>query len=328
MTDQRGGPAASQLADPASITLAGSAGSPGQASADQASPGQAGPAPGVMDGSSGAAHPFGLRKMRSRGGRIVLGLIVPVLVLAGWQLVVTANLFPSALIPGPLTVLRTAEIWLGTRRTPVMFYGGHMFSDIGATLVRVLVGFALASVIGCALGTGIGVSRLVDGLLSPLFKILGPIPPITWIPVAIVLFGIGQDANFALTFVGAVFPVIAATAVAVSGVSRDLLRAGRMMGDGRAGLIWHVVLPSAFPGIVGGLRIGLGLSWMMAVTSEMLAVHSGLGYTLWNAYNYLDYPAVFAAMIVTGICGLATDALLLAATRPATRWHAETGVRS
>jgi ABC-type nitrate/sulfonate/bicarbonate transport system permease component len=114
----------------------------------------------------------------------------------------------------------------------------------------------------------------------------------------------------------------------VSGVGRDLLRAGRMMGDGRAGLIGHVVLPSAFPGIVGGLRIGLGLSWMMAVTSEMLAVHNGLGYTLWNAYNYLDYPAVFAAMIVTGICGLLTDALLLAATRPATRWHAETGVRS
>jgi ABC-type nitrate/sulfonate/bicarbonate transport system permease component len=67
---------------------------------------------------------------------------------------------------------------------------------------------------------------------------------------------------------------------------------------------------------------------MMAVTSEMLAVHNGLGYTLWNAYNYLDYPAVFAAMIVTGICGLLTDALLLTATRPATRWHAETGVRS
>jgi NitT/TauT family transport system permease protein len=254
--------------------------------------------------------------------------VVPACVIAFWQLVVSANLFPSALIPGPLTVLSTAEIWLGTRHTPVMFYSGQMFSDIGATLVRVLVGFVLASVVGCALGTAIGVSRLVDGLLSPLLKILGPIPPITWIPVAIVIFGIGQDANFALTFVGAVFPVIAATAVAVSGVGRDLLRAGRMMGDGRAGLIGHVVLPSAFPGIVGGLRIGLGLSWMMAVTSEMLAVHNGLGYTLWNAYNYLDYPAVFAAMIVTGICGLLTDALLLAATRPATRWHAETGVRS
>jgi NitT/TauT family transport system permease protein len=282
-------------------------------------------------GSAGTAsgpRPFGMKKISSRAGRIALGLVVPAALLVFWQAVVSANVFPSALIPAPLTVLSTAEVWLGTRHTPVMFYSGHMFSDIGATLVRVLVGFALASVVGVALGTAIGVSRLVDGLLSPLLRILGPIPPITWIPVAIVIFGIGQDANFALTFVGAVFPVIAATAVAVSGVGRDLLRAGRMMGDGRAGLIGHVVLPSALPGIVGGLRIGLGLSWMMAVTSEMLAVHSGLGYTLWNAYNYLDYPAVFAAMIVTGICGLLTDALLIAATRPATRWHAETGVRS
>lgn len=273
-------------------------------------------------------RPTGLARARRRTGRILLGVIVPVLVLLGWQLVVSAKLFPSALIPAPLTVGETGEIWLGTRHMPVMFYSGHMFGDIGATLVRVLVGFAFASVTGVVLGTAVGVSRLLDGLLSPLLAILGPIPPITWIPVAIVIFGIGQDANFALTFIGAVFPVIAATAVAVSGVGRDLLRAGRMMGDSRAGLIWHVVLPSAFPGIVGGLRLGLGLSWMMAVTSEMLAVHSGLGYTLWNAYNYLDYPAVFAAMIVTGICGLLTDALLLAATAPATRWHAETGVRS
>jgi NitT/TauT family transport system permease protein len=272
--------------------------------------------------------PFGMTRIRSRAGRAILGAVVPALVLAGWQLVVSADLFPSALIPAPLKVLSTAEIWLGTRHTPVMFYSGHMFSDIGATLVRVLAGFALASVAGCALGTAIGVWRLADGLLSPLLKILGPIPPITWIPVAIVIFGVSQNANFALTFVGAVFPVIAATATAVSGVNRELLRAGRMMGHGRLGLIPHVVLPSAFPGIVGGLRIGLGLSWMMAVTSEMLAVHSGLGYTLWNAYNYLDYPAVFAAMIVTGICGLATDTLLLLATRRATRWHAETGVRS
>lgn len=265
---------------------------------------------------------------RCQAGRVALGAIVPIGVVGAWQLVVSASFFPSALIPGPLTVLNTAENWLGTRHVPVMFYSGQMFSDIDATLVRVLVGFALAAGTGCALGTAIGVSRLFDGLVSPLLKVLSPIPPITWIPIAIVFFGIGQNANFALTFVGAVFPVIAATAVAVSGVGRDLLRAGRMMGHGRLGLILHVVLPSAFPLIVGGLRIGLGLSWMMAVTSEMLAVHSGLGYTLWNAYNYLDYPAVFAAMIVTGICGLGTDALLLAATRPATRWHAETGVRS
>lgn len=317
MTEQVTG----ETASPASPGLAGSAAGAGTTGAGLTGSRVAGA--GLLRASAASS-----RAASSRLGRIALGALVPALVLAGWQLTVSASLFPSALIPAPLTVARTAGVWLGVIKTPVMFYSGHMFSDIGATLVRVLVGFGLAATVGCAAGTAIGVWRLVDGLLSPLLRILGPIPPITWIPVAIVIFGVGQNANFALTFIGAVFPIIAATAVAVSGTGRDLLRAGRMMGHGRLGLIATVVFPSAFPGIVGGLRIGLGLSWMMAVTSEMLAVHSGLGYTLWNAYNYLDYPAVFAAMIVTGICGLATDALLLLATRRATRWHAETGVRS
>ena len=93
-------------------------------------------------------------------------------------------------------------------------------------------------------------------------------------------------------------------------------------------ITFAVVLPAAFPGVVGGLQLGLGLSWMMAVTSEMLAVHSGLGYTLWNAYNYMDYAGVFAAMIVIGLCGLATDLIFRTSMVPILRWHAQTGVRS
>jgi NitT/TauT family transport system permease protein len=265
---------------------------------------------------------------RPSAKQVGLGLILPALVILGWQGVVALKIFPTALIPSPAQVLRTGEIWLGTRHKPKMFYTGHLFSDIGATLGRVLVGFALAAVVGCALGTAIGASRLAEQVFTPLLRVLGPIPPITWIPVVIVVLGIGQSANYALTFIGAVFPIVASTAIAVSAVGRDLLRAGRMMGSNQLQLIGRIVFPAAFPGIVGGLRIGLGLSWMMAVTSEMLAVHSGLGYTLWNAYNYLDYPAVFAAMIVTGICGLSTDVLLITATRRFTRWHAATGVRS
>jgi NitT/TauT family transport system permease protein len=255
--------------------------------------------------------------------------VVPLAALTLWEMLDVASVFPKALVPPPLTVLSTMGTWLGVGGgNGHMFYSGHLIGDVRATLVRVIVGFVLAGVIGVALGTAIGVSRKTEEALTPFFRILGPVPPITWIPVAIVVLGIGQRTNFFLTFLGAVFPVIAATSVAVSGVGRDLLRAGRMIGHGRLGLIRAIVLPAALPGIMGGLRIGLGLSWMMAVTSEMLAVHSGLGYTLWNAYNYLDYPAVFAAMIITGLCGLITDSLLRLATKRALRWHTDTGVRS
>jgi NitT/TauT family transport system permease protein len=259
--------------------------------------------------------------------RIVLGALLPVLLIVCWDLLVRAHVFPSALIPAPMTVLRALQDWaFGSGHR--MFYSGKLTDDLTATLVRVLVGFGAASVVGVFLGTLIGVSRTAEELFAPLFRILGPVPPATWIPVVIVVLGLGQTTNYFLIFLGAVFPVISSSAVAVLGVNRDLLRAGRMMGRGRIGLVWSIVLPAALPGVVGGLRTALGLAWMMAVTSEMLAVHDGLGYMLWNAYSYMDYPGVFAAMIVTGLCGLVTDALFRLLTRTTLRWHADTGVRS
>jgi NitT/TauT family transport system permease protein len=283
-----------------------------------------------------AAPPTPPGGLAGRGGsragrrlsRVLIGCIVPILAILVWEGVDLLHIYSSALVPPPWRVVQTMGDWLGVSGSHRMFYSGKMLGDIKATLERVVVGFVLASLVGCLIGTAIGVSRFTEELLTPFFRILGPVPPITWIPVAIVVLGLGERTNYFLTFLGAIFPIIAASSVAVSGVGRDLLRAGRMMGRRNISLVWSVVLPAALPGIVGGLRIGLGLSWMMAVTSEMLAVHSGLGYTLWNAYNYLDYPAVFAAMIITGLCGLLTDILLRAATRPTMRWHADMGVRS
>jgi NitT/TauT family transport system permease protein len=326
--------AALALEDLAVVDVAaGGAASAGTASAGTASAGTASAGTALAgtasDGTAAASRRPGAGAGASgRLRAVLLGLILPVALIGCWELVSAVGMFSAALVPPPWTVLRTLGDWAGVSGNGRMFYDGKLFGDIWATLVRVGVGFALAAVIGCALGTAIGVSRVAEQVFTPLLRILGPMPPITWIPVAIVVLGLGARTNYFLTFLGAVFPIVAATAVAVSSVGRDLLRAGRMMGHRQLGLISSVVLPFALPSIVGGLRIGLGLSWMMAVTSEMLAVHSGLGYTLWNAYNYLDYPAVFAAMAVTGLCGLATDALLLALTRRATRWHAETGVRS
>lgn len=269
------------------------------------------------------------RSWNARVRRVVVGAIVPIVLVLAWQGLDAVRVFSEALIPTPTTVLKTLGDWLGvTHHGRGLFYQGKLLGDLRATLQRVVIGFLLASVVGVSIGTAIGVWRWAEELLTPLFRVLGPIPAITWIPVAIVVLGLGERTNYFLTFLGAVFPIIAASATAVSGVGRDLLRAGRMVGFNRGALIGRVILPSALPGIVGGLRIGLGLAWMMAVTSEMLAVHSGLGYTLWNAYNYLDYPAVFAAMIVTGLGGLATDSLLRAAANPLVRWHHDTGVRS
>jgi NitT/TauT family transport system permease protein len=268
----------------------------------------------------------GTRRPDSMVRKLVLGVSLPLAVIVVWELVVHLAIIPEALLPAPETVLGAIGGWAfgGSH----LFYSGQLLADLTSTLIRVIGGFLLAAVVGVAVGTLIGRSRLFEELLLPTLRALGPVPPTTWIPIAIVFFGLGEQTNIVLTFIGAVFPVLASTTVAVLGVDRALLRAGRMMGFGTMKLTLRVVLPAALPGVVGGLQIGLGLSWMMAVTSEMLAVHSGLGYTLWNAYNYLDYPGVFAAMIVIGLSGLATDVILRTAVRPVLRWHADTGVRA
>ncbi|MCU1478930.1 MAG: binding-protein-dependent transport system inner rane component [Subtercola sp.] len=290
---------------------------------------------GGTRGTGGASDTGGGRRAAAGGSgrsvalmvrRIVLGVSVPIAVIVVWETIAQMQIIPTALLPSPQAVVGAIGIWaMGGSN---VFYSGLLLGDLGATLGRVLGGFALAAVVGVGIGVLIGRSRIMEEILLPTLRALGPVPPTTWIPIAIVFFGLGEQTNIALTFIGAVFPVVASSTVAVLGVDRTLLRAGRMMGYGTLNLTARIVVPAALPGIVGGLQIGLGLSWMMAVTSEMLAVHSGLGYTLWNAYNYLNYPGVFAAMVVIGLCGLATDILFRLITRPVLRWHVATGVRA
>lgn len=261
---------------------------------------------------------------------LVLGAIVPAGLLLLWYAVGYFNIVPDSLVPTPGQVYESLLNWSGLFRKdfPNLFYSGMLLADVTATLFRVVMGFLLATVAGVGFGIAIGMNRMVDTVLSPTFRLLGPIPPITIFPLAIVLLGLGDTTNIFLTAYGAFFPILAASITAVTGVHRDLLRAGRMVGYKTLGLILYVVIPAALPGITGSLRIGLGLGWMMAVTSEMLAVHSGLGYTLWNAYNYFDYPAVYAAMFMIGFCGLLTDSLVLLATKRAVKWHDDVNARS
>ncbi|APZ43746.1 ABC transporter permease [Acidihalobacter ferrooxydans] len=261
---------------------------------------------------------------------VVLGSLVPVTLFLLWYFVGYFNIVPSSLVPTPGQVFEAFVNWFGLSagHAPQMFYSGMLLSDIYSTLFRVVAGFLIATVAGVGFGIAIGMSRSVDTLFSPTFRLLGPIPPITLFPLAIVILGLGETTDVFLTAYGAFFPILAASITAVMGVHRDLLRAGRMMGHRMVGLILFVIIPAALPGISGSLRIGLGLAWMMAVTTEMLAVHSGLGYTLWNAYNYFDYPAVYAAMFMIGLCGLLTDAVVDLLTRRAIKWHSDVNARS
>jgi NitT/TauT family transport system permease protein len=150
---------------------------------------------------------------------------------------------------------------------------------------------------------------------------LRPIPPVSWIPLAIIWFGIANKPAIFLVFLGAFFPVLMNTIHGVKTTSRDLLRAASMSGATEGQLLRFVVLPAAMPSIFAGLRIAIGSAWMLTVTAEMVAVKSGLGYVLWDSYYFLRYDLVIAAMASIGLLGYLADWLLKQLMHRVLRWQ-------
>ena len=173
---------------------------------------------------------------------------------------------------------------------------------------RVAIGFGTAAVVGIPLGLALGWYPAVNQVLNPVLQILRPISPIAWIPVAIIFFGIGDHAAVFLVFLGAFFPIVVASASGVSQVPAVFRRAGRNFGLSPAQLLARVVFPAALPQILIGLRIALGVAWLVVVAGEMIAVDSGLGYLVIDSRNSgKRYDLVVAAMLLIGVIGLALD---------------------
>ena len=183
-----------------------------------------------------------------------------------------------------------------------------LWADIGDSLRRVAVGFGAAAVLGIPLGLMLGWYPAANQVVNPTLQILRPISPIAWIPVAIIFFGVGDHAAIFLVFLGAFFPIVVACVSGVSSVPPIFRRAGRNFGLSPVQLLARVVFPAALPQILIGLRIALGVAWLVVVAGEMIAVDSGLGYLVIDSRNSgKRYDLVVAAMLMIGIIGLALD---------------------
>jgi NitT/TauT family transport system permease protein len=190
-------------------------------------------------------------------------------------------------------------------------YLGSWVSNVQYSSMRVAQGFALAALIGVPLGLLIGWSRLVQQLFDPLIQSLRPIPITAWLPFSIALFGIRDMGAIFLIFLGGFYAIVVNTTQGARDVERNLVRAALMMGASRRQLLYRVVLPAAMPSIFTGLRIGLGISWTAVIVSEMVAVKSGLGYVLWDAYYVGRMDIVLADMVSIGIMGFLSDRLIV-----------------
>jgi NitT/TauT family transport system permease protein len=217
-----------------------------------------------------------------------------------------------------LAVWHFSVIWTGTKVFPsllsvekglVGLAQKHvLWADIADSLRRVALGFGLAVLVGIPVGLCLGWYPALHQVVNPTLEILRPISPIAWIPVAIIFFGIGDRATVFLVFLSAFFPIMVACVSGVSGVPAIYRRAGNNFGLSSPQLLWRVVFPAALPQILIGLRIALGVAWLVVVAAEMVAVDSGLGYLVIDSRNSgKHYDLVVAAMLVIGVIGLILD---------------------
>jgi NitT/TauT family transport system permease protein len=183
-----------------------------------------------------------------------------------------------------------------------------LWADIVDSLRRVAVGFGLAAIIGIPVGLWLGWNEAAHQIFNPVIQILRPISPIAWIPVSIIFFGVGDRAAMFLIFLGSFFPIVLASVSGVSSVPPVLRSAGRNFGLSTFQLLRRVIFPAALPQILVGVRVALGIAWLVVVAAEMVAVDSGLGYLIIDSRNSgKRYDLVVAAMLMIGIIGLMLD---------------------
>jgi NitT/TauT family transport system permease protein len=215
-----------------------------------------------------------------------------------------------------LTVLGTHSVifptpWDVITGTAQLIRDGSLWRHIGASLLRVASGFGLAVCVAVPLGLWMGWVRKAYRMLNPLFQILRPISPIAWIPIAILWFGVGNASPIFLIFISSVFPMIVQTVVGVHTIEKRYLRAAENFGVSHRTLFMRVVIPAVLPQILVGMRIGLGVAWLVVVAAEMIALHSGLGYMIMDSRNAGNrFDLVVAGMIIIGLIGLLLDGFM------------------
>lgn len=243
------------------------------------------------------------RKRRGLRFRGSLGII---LVIVVWEVASLVIRDPVILPSVPSTV----GILIHYLSHPYPSEGVTLWQDALVSLGRILSGFVLGSIAGITIGSIMASSRIIKDLVSPIIEVTRPLPPLAFIPLFIVWFGIGEASKVILVTIGVVPIMAIATLSALEAVPVELLHAGRVLGASPWHNLLHVRVRAALPAIITGMRIAMGISWTSIVAVEMIAATSGVGYVILQAGNYLVTNLVFTGIIIIAVLGLVLDSLL------------------
>ena len=246
--------------------------------------------------------------------RYVIRSLAIVLAIVLWQLASTFAfhfIINFENIPTPMVVGKEFSSLLGS---------GVFYTHILVSMRRIVIGFALASVLGVSLGIFMGRFRLVEDIFISYIEILRPIPAVAWIPLAILMMPTEESSIIYITFLGAFFPIVLNTMHGVEQTPENLVRAANSLGASNRAILWHVILPGALPSIMAGLAIGMGVSWFSLLAGEIISGQYGIGYFTWNSYTLVEYPKIIIGMLVIGALGTLSTLLVKQASKPFLRW--------
>ncbi len=256
-------------------------------------------------------------KLLARAKPVLLALVVPAALLAFWHLAVKAGM--SRLIPSPYEVgeymvdFAVGGIWDDA-------FSATLHLHLLASMSRVYGGFALAALVAVPMGLMIGRIPVVAQLFDPFFQLMRPIPVTAWLPMSMILFGLGAKSAFFLVFLGSFYPILLTTVFGVRSVEPRLFEAASMLGCRGNAQFFRVVLPAALPSIFTGLRLGLGLAWFVIVVGEMTGVPQGLGAVIMDGRTLSRTELVICGMIVIGVAGFVSDRIVVALMNRLLRW--------
>lgn len=218
--------------------------------------------------------------------------------------------------PGPIEVL---QLLLTSFYTPIgsEVIIGHLL----VSLRRVLVGFSVATIIGIVLGIAMGTSRWAEAIFKPIFELLRPIPPIAWISLVILFFGIGETSKYILCGIGAFTNVTLNAYTGAQNVDPELIGCARMLGTSERDIFFRVILPSCTPQIFAGMQVALSTSWMAVLAAEMIGAQEGCGWMIQRGSDTLNITLVMVGMIVIGLVGMFLAALMRTIERRLCSWN-------